>query len=243
MQVEVSAMSGKAPIFCNPRAYHLFSQEVPKLDTTDGFLRASIAVSMHALDDVNPEAVDDYLLGLATRVRARATSDLVPAVLAHLHEVLFDEEGFSGNNDTFYLPLSSYIPAVCASRQGNPVTLAAIYKVVAVRSGLFVQGLNSPGHFLVRVRGEHGWLIVDPFQHGRVLSLSEAISMLEIVTEICEPSIDELFRPATHALWLSRIIANLESILSTAERHDDLAAMQELHALLRHRVREVPFQI
>lgn len=231
------------PHFCNETAYDLFAGAIPKLDTTDGFLRAAIAVSMHALEDVNPDEIDNYLLDLAARVRGRASSNLVPAVLAHLHEVLFVEEGFAGDNDTFYHPLSSYIPAVCASRRGNPVTMAAIYKVVAVRAGLFVQGLNSPGHFLVRVRGEQSWLIVDPYDRGRVLSLSEAMSLLEIATNSPDPSEDDLFRPATHPVWLSRIIANLESILGSCERSDDLRAMQELHALLRHRVREVPFLI
>jgi regulator of sirC expression with transglutaminase-like and TPR domain len=236
-------MSDKPPVYCNPDAYNLFAEEVPKLDTTDGFLRASIAVAMHALDDVIPEDVDDYLLALATRVRARARSDQVTALVAHLHEVLFVEEGFAGDNSTFYLPLSSYVPAVCVSRRGNPVTLAAIYKVVAVRTGLFVQGLNSPGRFLVRVRGGQSWLTVDPFDRGRVLSQLEAVSLVEGVTNRMDTSRKDVFRPATHALWLSRIIANLESILSSAKRYDDLAAMQELHALLRNRARELPFHI
>lgn len=236
-------MAAEPPVYCNPTAYKLFAQEIPRLDTTDGFLRASIAIAMHALDDVNPDEIDEYLSELAERVRDRAQSNVATAVLAHLHEVLFEEEKFSGDNSTFYHPLSSYVPAVCASRRGNPVTLAAIYKVVAVRSGLFVQGLNSPGHFLVRVRGEHGWLIVDPFARGRVLSQQEALALLEIVTETNGTSVDDLFRPATHAVWLSRILANLESILSTAQRHDDLKAMRELHALLRRDVEEGPYLI
>ena len=43
------------PIFCRPEAFQFFVDQMPILWSTDGLVRAAIAVSMHALDDAVPE--------------------------------------------------------------------------------------------------------------------------------------------------------------------------------------------
>lgn len=232
--------------FSNPDAYNLLAQEIPHLDTIDGFLRASVAVSMHALDDVNLKRIEEinhYLHALADRVRSRVPSSSVPALLAHLHEVLFEEEGFAGDNETIYHPLSSFLPAVCALHRGNPVTLAAVYKIVAVRTGLFVHGVNAPGRFLVRVRGETSWLIVDPFARGRVLSENEVVALVKVCTREYSITPNEVLRPATNAQWLSRIISGIEGVLECTDHVEDLLAMNELHALLRDTAEDHPYML
>lgn len=233
-----------APQFSNPAAYDLLERQIPHLDTTDGVFQASVAVSMHALDDVNSkriEEIDRYLHGLAKRVQSRVPSGNIRALLAHLHEVLFEEEGFAGDSATMYHPMSSFVPAVCELRRGNPVTLALVYKIVAVRTGLFVQGVNAPGRFLVRVRGDSSWLIVDPFDRGRVLSEEEVVALIRTCTEEYSLRPDEVFRPATNAQWLSRIISGIEGVLECTEHQEDLLAMNELHTLLRNSAKDVPY--
>ena len=64
------------------------------------------------------------------------------AVLAHLHEVLFDEEGFAGNVDDYYNVANSYLPVVLETRRGIPISLTLLYKLVAERLGLPVQGVK-----------------------------------------------------------------------------------------------------
>lgn len=220
------------PVACRPEAFQLFADQLPVVHTTDGLLRAAIAVSMHALDDVNPDAVDDWLLALAARVRSRVRGNQVQALLAHLHQVLFVEEGFIGNRAAYYSPLNSYLPVVIQSKRGIPVTLALIYKVVAERAGARVQGVNAPGHFLVRVRGERDWMLIDPFCGGTVLTREEAFQRIERVTGRAIPHTRHYLRPATHAEWLCRILTNLQHILAAHQRQSDLAAMNELQALL-----------
>lgn len=41
-------------LFCREEAHRLFVEQLPVLETTTGLLRAAIAVSLHALDDVDP---------------------------------------------------------------------------------------------------------------------------------------------------------------------------------------------
>ena len=90
------------PVVCRPEAYWSFSQQLPLLGTTDGLWRATAAISMHAMDDVELPGVDERLEVLAERVRAGARSGRPLAVLAHLHDVLFDRERFCGDTQNYY---------------------------------------------------------------------------------------------------------------------------------------------
>ena len=107
------------------------------------------------------------LEGYARRVRERAPSGNRRALLAHLHQVLFEEEGFAGNQQQYYTAENSYLPEVLATRQGIPISLTLVYKAVAELAGLQVVGLNSPGHFLAAVNDGEGEIIVDPFFGGQ----------------------------------------------------------------------------
>lgn len=224
------------PTYCCPHAFQLFATQVPVLNTTAGLFKAALAVSMHALDDVSYRDYAERIDELGKRVLSEVRSDHPQAVMAHLHQVLFEEEQFCGNWDDYYTPLNSYLPVVFETRRGIPVTLTLIYKLVAQRVGIEVQGLNTPGHFLALVHdgGRHNQCptIVDPFAGGRVLTLEEVRSQVATITSR-RYSDDVLLRPATHHDWLRRIITNLRNIFGVAGHEADLAAMSELHHALQ----------
>lgn len=220
------------PLTCRTEAYDLFAAQIRRLETTDGLLKAAIAVSMHAFDDVHPDDIDCRLLALASRVRSRVRGNQIDALLAHLHHVLFEEEGFGGNLRDYYHPLNSFLPAVLESREGIPVTLSLVYKVVAEHLGLTVEGVNSPGHFLARVRTDRGAMIVDPFFRGTVLTEAEAFTRIEYMSRRQIPRSPHNLPTATHRQWISRILENLQQIYVDNCRFEDLAAMNELQSLL-----------
>jgi len=217
---------------CRPEAYQYFLEQMPILHTCQGLLRAAIAISMHALDDVDPLRIEQRLQVLSLRVRERAPSRRAAAVLANMHAVLFEEEGFVGNLERYYNALNSYVPAVLNTRRGLPVLLSLIYKVVGEGAGLTVHGVNAPGHFMVRVRCDNRWMIVDPFFGGQVLSREEAFERLDLVADRPLPRSDELLATPTHEQWLVRILGNLRHLFASEERRDDLAAMTELAGAL-----------
>ncbi len=223
----------REPSFCRPEAFHFFASQLPVIDTTDGLLRAAVAVSMHEMVEVDPEAINDRLTGLAKRVLARIRNRSVQAILAHLHDVLFEEEGFLGNLDDYYIPSNSYLPFVLDSHRGIPITLSLVYKVVAERAGLGVVGVNSPGHFLVRVRDESKWMIIDPFSGGDVLTTMEAYERIEKLTGRTIPRAPRYLPTATHSEWISRLLSNLQQVFTTQQNRDDLEAMNELQSLCR----------
>lgn len=227
--------------YCRPEAYRYFLAQLPILHTTRGLLRGAIAVSMHALDDIDPERVERRIEVLALRVKERSPSGHPNALVANLHEVLFREEGFCGNLERYYHALNSYLPAVLNTRRGLPIILSLIYKSVGELAGLRIEGVNAPGHFLVRVECENAWAIVDPFFGGELLTREEAFQRLERVMGRPLPRLDWLLGTPTHPQWLMRIIGNLRQLFATERRRDDFAAMTELaHALAYFTKTSVP---
>lgn len=220
------------PTLCRPEAFFLFKKQIPILESTTGLIRASVAIALHAREDFEMHRVERRLTELADRVSGRVRSRHTQAVLAHLHDLLFEEEGFHGNTDDYFNPLNSYLPAVLELRTGIPITLSLVYKAVAEQLGLRVEGVNAPGHFVLRVMTDEGWMIVDPFFGGGVLTEEEAFQRMEQVTGRPVPRAGRYLSPASHSQWLSRMLTNLQHVFATRDRRHDLAAMSELQSLL-----------
>jgi regulator of sirC expression with transglutaminase-like and TPR domain len=188
---------------------------------------------MHALDDAVPAQIEGQIRSLCDAVRATADGPEPSSIRIALHQVLFDELGYSGDSDKYYHALNSYVGAVLNSRRGLPITLSLIYKMVGEGAGLQIAGVNAPGHFMVRVRTETGWQIVDPFYDGELLSREQVFDRLDRIAQRLLPRTDDLLASPTHLQWLYRLIGNLRQLFTTEGRHDDLAAMNELLAALR----------
>jgi len=221
------------PSFCRPEAYAVFAAQMETVDHTRAALvRAATAIAMHELPGTNLPEVERQLADLAGKVKSRLHSDDPQAVLAHLHETLFEDEDFAGNEQDYYNPDNSYLPRVLATRRGLPITLSLIYVCVAGEVGLTAMGVNMPGHFLARVETDQGPLIIDPFTRGRMLTREEAVEMVaRTVGQPIEPR-EELFAAVTHRVWLARILNNLHAVFSRSGREDDMKAMHELRRLL-----------
>ena len=104
----------------------------------------------------------------------RVDPDCYARVMA-LNEYLFGELHFAGNEINYEDPRNSFLNEVLDRRTGLPITLALVYIEVARRAGLRVDGVNFPGHFLLRCPARRGLsysedLIIDAFNGGALLS-------------------------------------------------------------------------
>jgi regulator of sirC expression with transglutaminase-like and TPR domain len=179
-----------------------------------------------------PSRVDDELTSLAYKVRSRVRSKQPRALVAHLHDVLFEELGFAGNAEDYYTAANSYLPSVLKTRRGLPVLLSLVYKCVAERIGLVVHGVNAPAHFVAAVEIDGELMIVDAFQRGRILSRGELSERVAQLTGQALLSSDEAVPLATHRQWIARILMNLISLFTNQAPPEHLQAMKELLALL-----------
>jgi regulator of sirC expression with transglutaminase-like and TPR domain len=129
-----------------------------------------------------------------------------------ISECLFERLGFCGNTDDYYDPRNSFLADVLDRRTGIPISLSVVYLEVARRVGVLAQGVNFPGHFLVRVAIEDAWLFLDPFTSGRTLTPSDLEALLRKTTSpdaVLEPSV---IAAATKRQIVSRMLVNLAGI-------------------------------
>jgi regulator of sirC expression with transglutaminase-like and TPR domain len=133
-----------------------------------------------------------------------------------LNRYLFEELGFFGNRDRYEDPRNSCLNEVLDRRTGIPITLSLVYIEVARRAGVCAEGVNFPGHFLVRVLDDAArpgpGLIVDPFHLGAVLNEHDCRLLLHRHMGE-EAAFDaDLLAPATRRQILVRMLLNLKRL-------------------------------
>ncbi len=192
---------------------------------------ANVALMIAALEypNLDAQAYLDRLdaLGREARMRLAAASvglDALPdgvdadryARVLALNEFLFTDLGFAGNSAHYEDPRNSCLNQVIDRRTGIPITLALLYMEVARRAGLEVEGINFPGHFLLRCRAGHGMpigedLIIDAFHGGALLSAEACQKLLRRHQD--EPSLEPgAFSRATKPQIVTRMLLNLKRV-------------------------------
>ena len=142
----------------------------------------------------------------------------VAARIDAINRYLFGELGFSGNREQFDDPRNSCLNEVMDRKTGIAITMALIYIEVARRAGIRAEGINFPGHFLVRALqdlhtddpGEG--LIVDPFHGGAILNEHECRLLLHRHTAEDTAWAPELLARATRRQVLVRMLLNLKRL-------------------------------
>jgi regulator of sirC expression with transglutaminase-like and TPR domain len=135
-----------------------------------------------------------------------------------LNRYLFRELAFKGNRDQYEDPRNSCLNDVLDRHTGIPISLCLVYIEVARRAGIRAEGVNFPGHFLVRALQDlhtddpNDGLIVDPFHEGAILNEQDCRKLLrhQMGNETAwEP---ELLARATRRQILVRMLLNLKRL-------------------------------
>jgi regulator of sirC expression with transglutaminase-like and TPR domain len=144
----------------------------------------------------------------------RVDPDRYARVLA-LNDYLFGELRFVGNDLHYEDPRNSFLNEVLDRRTGIPITLALLYMEVARRAELNVEGINFPGHFLLRCPARRGLhysedLIIDAYHGGALLSEEACRALLQ--KHAGEDAVFEthLLVHATKPQILARMLLNLK---------------------------------
>jgi regulator of sirC expression with transglutaminase-like and TPR domain len=144
------------------------------------------------------------------------TGDASPlSCVAAFNAYLFNDERFVGNREQYEDPRNSCLNEVLDRRTGIPITLSVVYMEVGLRAGLQVDGVNFPGHFLVRLprpEARASGLIIDPFHAGAMLSEHDCRVLLQkhVGSEVAFSK--SLLAPATRPQIVVRMLLNLKRI-------------------------------
>jgi regulator of sirC expression with transglutaminase-like and TPR domain len=183
----------------------------------DDLATAALAIARVEYPSLDPKPYLQRLDRMGREAAARMDGTREHALRA-FNEYLYDEQGFSGNRERYDDPRNSFINEVLDRRTGIPISLAVIYLEVARRAGLRIEGVNFPGHFLLRAPGVIGsdtgtdFVIVDPFHGGAQLSEYDCRQLLrQHVGD--EAAFDTaLLAPATRHAIVVRMLVNLKRL-------------------------------
>ena len=174
--------------------------------------RTALLIAATEYPELDVERELGVLDSLAAGASGRLGEERNPVFcLNSLSEYLFDEVGFSGNQDDYYDPRNSFLNEGLSRRSGIPITLSLVYLEVGKRLGIPLVGVGMPGHFLLRHRDEEN-LLVDPFYRGILLSQEECadrLSQLSNSNVAWDPS---FLTPVSNRQFITRILGNLKAI-------------------------------
>jgi regulator of sirC expression with transglutaminase-like and TPR domain len=149
-------------------------------------------------------------------VPARVDPGIYARVTA-LNDYLFKEQRFVGNDIQYEDPRNSFLNEVLDRRTGIPVTLALVYIEVARRAGVAVEGINMPGHFLIRCPARpdaevHERDLIIDAHHGAFLSDDACQELLRRHAGDGRSWDVHLLRRATKPQILVRMLLNLKRV-------------------------------
>lgn len=184
-----------------PGALAIASVEYPSLDA-GRYLAQLDAIGDEALAVVNAAA------GVEGPLHARVDA---------INRCLYGTLGFRANRQHYGDVRNSCLNQVIDRKTGIPITMAIVYMDVARRAGLRVEGINFPGHFLVRVwdaaAGPDGGagLIVDAFNDGAILTEQDCRALLSRHDEKA-PFHPNLLARASRRQVFVRMLVNLKRL-------------------------------
>src|SRR5215831_5926356 len=129
--------------------------------------------------DINVEAYRALLDNFAAEIRERIDiTETDKEILTTINNYIFDELGFTGDQENYYDPQNSYLNRVVDRRKGNPINLSLLYLLLARRLQLPVAGIGLPGHFVCRYQNTATEVYIDVFNRGKLLTKADCVQYL-----------------------------------------------------------------
>lgn len=188
-------------------------------------------------------AADRRLDDLAARVRSRLSGDVPPRladpreVVEAVRQVLFVEEGFTGNVADYQNPENSSLDRVLQTGRGLPILLSHAVVAVGRRLDVPLVGLPIPSRYMVKYDGRRappGFpredIVLNPFESGEVLTVAELKRKVTEFGWTLDPA--EHLHPAGHRASLERMLSNLMTHLELRGRDEQALLAAECQSLL-----------
>lgn len=186
----------------------------------------ALAALTHPGDDAGP-----YARHLEALVRAAGAgrSPAPAGQVAVLNAVLFDQHGYRGDTETYDDLANADLMRVVDRKKGLPIALSILYLHTARGRGWTAEGINFPGHFLVRIGEGEAALVVDPFDQGAVRSAADLERLLQRVEGRAAALAPEHLAVAANREILLRLQNNIKiRCLKRTDKAGALAAVERM---------------
>lgn len=148
-----------------------------------------------------------------------------------INNVLFNTLRFSANTKNFHSPGNSMLSTVLDTKRGNPISLCAIYLLVAKKLGLPIYGVNLPNLFVLTYKSADLTFYINAFNKGLIFSRQDILNYLEHLK--IEPK-DTFFEPCAHLDILLRSLRNLGNAFEKLGEPTKVEEVREMIAILEN---------
>lgn len=132
-----------------------------------------------------------------------------------LNSAIFAKLKFSANTKNFHSPANSMINAVLETRKGNPISLCAIYMLMARKLDMPISGVNLPNLFILTYKTDKLQFYINAWNRGLIFSredIDNYIDHLHLAPQ------EYYYQPCSNQEMIKRVLRNL--IVSFDKLHD-----------------------
>ncbi len=147
-----------------------------------------------------------------------------------LVQVIVRKYGYGGTEAVFDDLEAANMMRVIDSRSGLPIVIGILFIHAARSLGWAIAGLDFPGRFLVRMDGDGGRRILDPFGGGRVLASPDMRDMFKAFAGNHVELTPDHYREMGNRDMLLRLQGNIKVRLLRGERLYD--ALETIETML-----------
>jgi regulator of sirC expression with transglutaminase-like and TPR domain len=182
--------------------------------------RAALVMALEEYPNLDVQAYLRRLDTFAARAQVLVGEDCTPInVIEGINNVLFVQEGLRGNDEDYYDPRNSYLNEVLDRKLGIPISLSVIYMEVAKRIDFPIKGIGFPGHFLVKHVANERDIVIDAFDHGRILTPNDCQELLDKIYNGTVSMNSSLLQPMEKRAILTRMLYNLKGVYTQKEQY------------------------
>jgi regulator of sirC expression with transglutaminase-like and TPR domain len=152
-------------------------------DATIDLAEAALALASLDQPDADLESYRRHLAANAAAVgeaHAGLGGDSLDTRCQALAAILVEREGYHGDRATYDDLANANLMTVIDRRRGLPVALGILYIDAGRRQGWQIEGINFPGHFLIRLDFEGERALVDPFGEGDRVDIADLRTLVRL---------------------------------------------------------------
>lgn len=187
---------------------------------------ASLALALIFLPGINIDRYRQHFNKLADHVREEYQSrlrmkeeDTLDMRIGVLRKIIHEAHGYKGDDANYNDIQNVNMIRVIERRRGLPVALGIIYIVLARKMAWQADGLNFPGHFLVRLEQGSTRKIIDPFNQGAEMNAADLRQLLKSVVGKNAELSHNYYNPVPSRDMLIRLENNLKKRLIEQEEY------------------------
>ena len=159
-------------------------------------------------------------------------NDLLPYEQVRIiNGVLFNTLRFSANTKNFHSPGNSMLSNVIDTKKGNPISLCAIYLLVAQKLGLPIYGVNLPNLFVLTYKSADANFYINAFNKGLIFSKKDIHNYLDHLK--IDP-LDVFFEPCSNKDIIVRTLRNLTVAFEKLGEAEKVSEVRELLAIVEN---------